>query len=101
MKEVTPAELKKMLDSDEKFKLIDVREETEFAELSITGCDLIPMNSIPENIGSVPRDIKVVIYCRSGNRSGVVINYLEKQHGYENLHNLKGGIMAYDKEIGL
>ena len=46
------------------------------------------------------RDKKVVIHCRSGARSGSVINAMEKQFGFDNLYNLKGGIVAYINEIG-
>ncbi|NNM95847.1 MAG: rhodanese-like domain-containing protein [Bacteroidia bacterium] len=100
MKEITCADLKKMLDSQEDFKLIDVREEAESLQASIGG-DLIPMNTVPENLELFPKDKKVVVYCRSGNRSGVIINFLEKEHGFTNLYNLKGGIMAYSNEVGL
>lgn len=100
MKEISPLELKKMMDSNEDFKLIDVREEVESLQASIGG-ELIPMNTVPEHLELVPKDKKVVIYCRSGNRSGVIISFLEKQHGYSNLYNLKGGIIAYSNDIGI
>ena len=97
MKEVTPVELKKMLDSKEDFKLIDVREEHE-SEIASIGGTLIPMGTVIDRMNEIPKDKKVVVYCRSGKRAGVVISTLEQQ-GYTNLYNLKGGILAYADEV--
>ena len=41
---------------------------------------------------------KVIIYCKSGLRSAKAIELL-KENGFNNLYNLKGGILAYAKEI--
>src|SRR4051812_48700038 len=98
MKEVTAAELKKMMDSNEDFQLIDVREEHEVDIASIGG-ELIPMGDILDNIDKISRDKKVVLYCRTGNRSGVITQALEKQHGFTNIYNFKGGIHAWSDAI--
>ena len=98
MKETTVKELAELKASGADFQLIDVREQNEF-EIAEIGGDLIPMNTIPDNVDKVSRDKKVVIHCRSGKRSGDVINWLEQNHGFENLYNLKGGILAYADEI--
>ena len=63
------------------------------------GGDLIPLGSILNQSDKISRDNDVIIYCRSGSRSGAAIQALEKQFGYSNLYNLKGGILAYAKEI--
>ncbi|WP_339606303.1 rhodanese-like domain-containing protein [uncultured Roseivirga sp.] len=98
MKETTVKELAELKASGADFQLIDVREQNEF-EIAEIGGELIPMNTIPDNVDKVSRDKKVVIHCRSGKRSGDVINWLEQNHGFENLYNLKGGILAYADEI--
>lgn len=100
MKEVTVQELKKLVDSKSDFQLIDVREEYEFDEANLKG-ELIPMGEIMDNIDKIAKDKQVVVHCRSGKRSASVIQALETQHGYTNLYNLKGGILAYIEEIGL
>lgn len=94
MKEKTVLELKEMQERNDDFQLIDVREEYEY-EISNLGGTLIPMATIINNTEIISRDKPVIIYCRSGSRSAVVINQLEKQFGFENLYNLKGGILAY------
>ena len=100
MKEITPQELKQLINSKADFQLIDVREEYEYEEVNING-KLIPMGETLERLAEIPKDKQVVIHCRSGRRSATVISALENQHGYTNLYNLKGGILAYIEEIGI
>jgi len=97
MKEITPAELKQLINDKKDFQLIDVREEYEFDEVNING-ELIPMGEVLDNIEKISKDKQVVIHCRSGKRSATVINALESQHGFTNLYNLTGGILAYLEE---
>jgi adenylyltransferase/sulfurtransferase len=97
MKEITSAELKQLINDKKDFQLIDVREEYEFDEANING-ELIPMGEIMDNLEKISKDKQVVIHCRSGKRSAGVINALESQHGFTNLYNLTGGILAYLEE---
>lgn len=94
MKEVNASELKHLIDTKADFTLIDVREDYEFEEANIHGT-LIPMGEVMERVNEIPKDKQVVVHCRSGKRSATVINALESQHGYTNLYNLQGGIMAF------
>ena len=98
MKEVTVQELKKMMDSSADFQLIDVREPHEYDICNLNG-ELIPMSDIPNNVDRISRDKKVVLHCRSGKRSGDMLLWLEKNHGFQNLYNLKGGVLAWAKDI--
>jgi len=98
MNSKTVTELKQMLDNKEDFQLIDVREEHEFEICNLKG-ELIPMGEIPDNVQKISKDKPVIIHCRSGARSGNVIQYLESNFGYTNLYNLQGGILAWADEI--
>ena len=98
MKEVSVQELKKMIDENQEFQLIDVREEYEFEAANLNG-ELIPLSTVIDQKDKVRTDIPVIIHCKSGGRSAVAINALESQFGFTNLHNLKGGILAYSAEI--
>lgn len=98
MKEVTPIELKKMMNAHEDFQLIDVREEHE-ADICTIGGKLIPMGTVAQHTDEIPKDKKVVVHCRSGKRSATVIEMLEQNFGYTNLYNLKGGILAYAEDV--
>jgi adenylyltransferase/sulfurtransferase len=98
MKEVTVKELKEMMDSGADFQLIDVREPHEF-DICNLGGELIPQGDIPGSVEKISKEKKVVIHCRSGARSGNMVQWLEKNHGYSNLYNLKGGILAWAREV--
>ena len=97
MKEVSCTELKKMIDARENFQLIDVREEYERDVASIGG-ELIPMGDVMDNLDKIYKDKKVVMYCRTGQRSGVITQALEAQ-GFTNIFNIKGGIHQWADEI--
>ncbi len=97
MKEITPLELKKKFDDKADFQLIDVREQHEYDQVNLGG-ELIPVGSILDEVEKISLDKDVVVYCRSGSRSGAVIHELEKRFGFSNLYNLKGGILAYGRE---
>lgn len=75
--------------------LIDVREPEEHAQSRIPNSLLIPMSELNGRVNEIPREGEVIIYCRSGNRSGQVVEALINQLGYENLYNLAGGIMGW------
>jgi len=98
MKTVTVQELKKMMDEKEDFQLIDVREQNEYDFVNMNA-ELIPLSEIASHVDKFSRDKKVVVHCRSGARSANVIALLQEQHGYDNLYNLTGGILAWAKEI--
>jgi len=98
MKEVTVQELKKLMDSKADFQLIDVREPHEYDICNLDG-ELIPMSDIPSNVDKISKDKQVILHCRSGKRSGDMLLWLEKNHGFKNLYNLKGGILAWARDI--
>ena len=98
MKEISVKELAALKESGADFQLIDVREQNE-VDIAEMGGELIPMNSVPENLDKFSKDKQVIVHCRSGVRSGNVIQYLEQNHGFNNLYNLAGGILAYADEI--
>jgi adenylyltransferase/sulfurtransferase len=98
MKEITVTELQQLQKSGADFQLIDVREPHEY-EICNLGGELIPQHEIPDNVDRISKTKQVVVHCRSGARSGNMVQWLEKNHGYTNLYNLKGGILAWAKEI--
>lgn len=98
MQEITPKELEAMKKEGKPFQLIDVREPYE-VELCNIGGTPIPMGDIVEHIEELRKDVPVVIHCRSGARSGAVINALSSRYGFTNLINLKGGILAYGRDV--
>ncbi|MCH1583166.1 MAG: molybdopterin-synthase adenylyltransferase MoeB [Flavobacteriales bacterium] len=98
VKEISPAALDAIGKQGEAPVLIDVREPYEFAIAEMGGV-LMPVDSVPERLTEIPKDRPVVIHCRSGVRSARVIRMLEDQHGYDNLLNLKGGILGWQEDV--
>jgi len=85
-------------DAREKPLLIDVREPWEYAICHIEGAQLIPLQSIPNNLAQLPKDRDLVLICHRGNRSNVAAQWLAR-NGYERLHNLRGGVAAWASEV--
>ena len=100
MTNITPDEVKQRLDKGETLNLIDVREPHENAEFNIGG-KLIPLGKIQsiqiEDIEDL-RDEEVILYCRSGNRSGIAAITLD-QFGFTNTKNLSGGMLAWQEKF--
>jgi rhodanese-related sulfurtransferase len=74
--------------------LIDVRTDAEVAQGLIDGAIHIPLHLLPLRAADIPQDKPVVIYCRSGARSAQACAFMAAK-GYDNMHNLAGGIMAW------
>jgi rhodanese-related sulfurtransferase len=100
MTNITPEELKQRLDAGEKINLLDVREPYENAEFNIGGT-LIPVGKIQslqiEDIGHLKNE-EVILYCRSGNRSGMAATILD-QLGFTNTKNLTGGMLGWQEKF--
>ena len=92
--EVDVQTVAEIMDSEDVF-VIDVREQWEYDEGHLPGITLIPMNEVTSRLGEIPTDKEVIVTCRSGNRSGQVTDFLREQ-GYENVHNMEGGILAWE-----
>lgn len=100
IKEVTVQEFEQWVKGGEDIQVIDVREPSEY-ELVNIGALLIPLATMKDRADEIRRDRKVVIHCKAGGRSAKAIRELEEAFGFDNLYNLKGGIMAIDKETDL
>lgn len=74
--------------------LIDVRETWEYEAAHIPDTTLLPMSELQTRLSEIPTDKTVLISCNSGNRSNQVTAFLTQQ-GYTNVHNVLGGIQAW------
>ena len=100
MTNITPEEVKQRLDAGEKLNLIDVREPHENAEFNIGGL-LIPIGKIQSQQIEEIEDLKneeVILYCRSGNRSGIGALVLD-QLGFGNTKNVVGGMLSWQQKF--
>src|SRR5262249_49914385 len=78
--QVAPAEAKVMLDRGG-IQLVDVREPWEHEEAHIGGCRLIPLGELSQRYGEIDPSTPVIVYCKSGGRSGKAVAFLTER-GY-------------------
>ncbi|MEN9281565.1 MAG: hypothetical protein RL594_500 [Bacteroidota bacterium] len=94
--EILPEALKARLDANERIVLLDVRQPEEHAEENIPNSILIPLGELPARIAELEphRNDEIIVYCRSGNRSGQACMLLQML-GFTNPVNLHGGMLAW------
>ena len=92
--------VKQMLDREERFVLLDVREPDEFATASIEGTLQIPMRTVPSRLADLEphRGERIVVHCHHGGRSARVAQWLRDQ-GFEKVQNMAGGIDAWSQQV--
>ncbi len=74
-------------------QLIDVRTPVEFNQGSLSGAVNMPIESFQHQMSRIDSSRPVLLYCRTGARSGMVKNYLD-QLGFDQVHNI-GGIRQF------
>jgi len=103
--EISPKELKSLLDEDEDVIILDVRESEQRAEGSIPSNDMnkeqfisITRGNLEWKVNKLIQDKEVIIvtYCRKGGRGALAAQVLRKM-GYENATTLKGGLKGWAK----
>lgn len=104
IKNVTVEEAKRMVEKEDVF-VLDVRTPSEFNSSHIKDATLIPVTSAfgsnlsPDNllearVDEVPKNKKILVYCRSGHRSTSASKILINA-GYSQVYNMEGGINAW------
>jgi len=96
IRETNVDEIKRRLDRGEKFILIDVREESEFAKDHIPGALHLGKGVIERDVEAVVPDpaTEMVLYCGGGYRSALAADNLRKM-GYSNVLSMDGGIRGW------
>ncbi|MEN0006212.1 MAG: rhodanese-like domain-containing protein [Bacteroidota bacterium] len=98
--DISVQELKTKLENKEDFVLIDVREPHEHEEFNVGG-SLYPVGDLPNKVDQLSdqKEAEVVVYCRSGGRSGMAQTILQGA-GFKNVRNLTGGMLAWVDTFG-
>lgn len=96
VKETTVDEVKNRLDRGDKFMLVDVREESEFAKDHLPGAVHLGKGVIERDIEARVPDPKaeLVLYCGGGFRSALAADNLQRM-GYSNVISMDGGIREW------
>jgi rhodanese-related sulfurtransferase len=97
----TVADVKARLDRGERFQLIDVREDSEWAVDRAAGARHIGRGVLERDVESLipEKATPLVLYCGGGFRSALAADNLQKM-GYTNVISMDGGIRAW-REAGL
>ena len=98
--EITPLQLKQLLDSGQRVTIIDVREphEWQIANLESFGSHLIPLGQFPGRINELNPEEEIVVHCKMGGRSAKAYDAMKKA-GFTKIKNLKGGILAWADQV--
>ena len=81
-------------DESHTLRIIDVREIQEIMQGTMPGAEPLPLAALPLHLDKFGADEKLVIICRSGARSAQACMFLQ-QRGYENVYNLRGGMIGW------
>ena len=98
IEQMTVQELQQRLGEDNKPLILDVREPWEIQLCSLPDTVQIPMGSIQQRLDELDPDRETVVLCHHGIRSQHVAVYLQRS-GFTQLHNLRGGINAWAREL--
>lgn len=79
--------------------LVDVRRRTEWEEGHVPGASHIHLGSLPDRMEELPRDRTVLLYCRTGSRSGIAAGLLQAR-GMDRVGNVEGGVVERSR-LGL
>ncbi len=92
--DISPKDLKARLDRGDDLLVIDVREPHEVEICRIPGTTLIPLKTLPERVGELPRDRDIVVHCKLGGRSAKAAELL-RAAGFTRVQNMSGGIHGW------
>ena len=96
---LTPAKLKTELDSKEELVLLDVRSQREWDawRLDDPRARLVPQNALLQRLGELPRDRRIITFCRGGARAYQAAIAL-KSAGFEGVRFTEGSMLAWPYE---
>jgi len=95
---ISASELKARLDAGDRPCILDVREAWELEISRLDGVVHIPMNEITGRVTELDPARETIVMCRSGGRSLRVAEFLAG-HGFTNVANLSGGILAWGEDV--
>ncbi|MDW8394954.1 MAG: molybdopterin-synthase adenylyltransferase MoeB, partial [Anaerolineae bacterium] len=100
--EITVQELKQRIEAGldaRRTLLLDVREPYEWQIVHLPGARLIPKGQVRDHLHELSQADEIIVYCRSGSRSAEVVRFLINDVGFRQVKNLKGGVLAWAREI--
>lgn len=96
---VTAAQLKAELAGPRPPLVLDVRTLGEWSRGHLVGAQLLPVDDVRWELAQLPRDRRIVVYCRTGYRAHLALRTL-KDNGFPDVANLTGGWLSLELEGG-
>jgi len=96
--QITVAELKEKIDGGKAVVLLDVREPMEWEIARLDKAVLMPVAQVPARVNELSTADEIVVYCKTGVRSGRITNFL-REIGFRKAKNLVGGIDEWADKI--
>ena len=97
MKNINVVDFKELMQSKQKYTLLDVRSHGEF-EIANIGGTLIPLDTLEDQIDIIAKDESIYCLCHHGVRSAYAANFLIHS-GFTNVYNIEGGIDAWSIQV--
>jgi rhodanese-related sulfurtransferase len=97
--QMTANELSLLVKGSAPHFILDIREIHEVETSHLERSKHIPMAFCLSRQNEIPRDLPVIIYCRSGARSAAIVSALMTKYDFTNLHSLTGGITAWANSV--
>jgi rhodanese-related sulfurtransferase len=91
---IAPAQAASLIKETKNLQLIDVRTPGEYAQGHLDKAKLIPLQELESRFAEIDKSKPVLLYCRSGHRSGIALKLLQGK-GYTQAKHLDGGINAW------
>ena len=77
---------------------LDIRKSTELAVCAVGDSVTFPMQRVPNELGMLPLEYRLIVVCHHGIRSAMMTDFLRK-NGFDDVRNLAGGIDAWSRHI--
>src|SRR5699024_11094534 len=91
---ITPEQLNEMMENEQEFTIVDVRNKDSYETAHIKGSINIPVDTLRDSLESLNKNEEIVVYCGSGNSSTVAQEILINS-GFQKVYNLTGGLSNY------
>lgn len=92
--DVTVQEAKRLIEENPDLVVLDVRTPSEYEDSHLPRAINIPIDDLLERMDELERDDKILVYCRTGNRSTRAVRYLN-DNDFTKLYHMVDGIVAW------
>lgn len=95
--DVSVSEAYDLIQNEPELVVLDVRTQTEYDDGHIEGAILIPVTELPDRLDELSADDVMLVYCRTGNRSGTAMGILG-ENGFSKVYHMHEGISTWIAE---